>query len=91
LRTTDITCLQEYIDNATQLYIPVCALFQVKHRNISPYALISFGLSKFLGRSSKPKKSCGRVWKRVCLMNAVATDTPVDTEICKLVHTPPVT
>jgi len=31
--------LEEYTENATQLYIIVCALFQVKFCNINAYAL----------------------------------------------------
>jgi len=41
--------LAKNVDAAMRLYIIICALFQVKCRNINVYALISYGLSKFLG------------------------------------------
>jgi len=40
-------CSQEDIDAATRLYIAVCAVFQIKCRNINACALV--GLSKILG------------------------------------------
>jgi len=47
--------LQGFIDTATQLHIIVCTLFQVKCHNINTYALISYGLSKFLGNCHEAK------------------------------------
>jgi len=48
MRIADM-CLQEYINTATQLCILLCALFQLKYPTTNSYALISYGLSKFLG------------------------------------------
>jgi len=41
--------LQVYVDTAMRLYVIVCALFQVKSRNINVYVLLTCGLSKLLG------------------------------------------
>jgi len=41
--------LKKHINTATQLYIIVWGLLQVKCRSLSANALISYGLSKYLG------------------------------------------